>query len=207
MPSVADCRQRAAPSVQHAACLQVALKMSIMSPSCSLWSAAAAAAVCQRQRRRQGQRQRQTRHNKGAARQKITWQIACPKYPVVFRHTPCCILLSWEGWDSQTLHVAAASSLLLLHNVSSDCDDTWVQTSRLLPPDNALIALQRQPVGNQGSYCLGRFLPKRKKRCPNCVLSMSALHFVLSILCPLARLHAASLVILRLLSSALCHGL
>lgn len=57
--------------------------------------------------------------------------------------------------DTETLHVAAAASLLLLHNVSSDCDDTWVQTSRLLPPDNALIALQRQPVGKQGSYCLG----------------------------------------------------
>lgn len=55
---------------------------------------------------------------------------------------------------------------ILLHNLSGDCDcdadcdcdcncDTWVQTSRLLPPDNALIALQRQPVGDQSSYCSG----------------------------------------------------
>lgn len=75
-----------------------------------------------------------------------------------------CPVLSKMSCCSATYSEHSSRCNILLHNLSGDCDadcdcncncDTWVQTSRLLPPDNALIALQRQPVGDQSSYCSG----------------------------------------------------
>lgn len=89
-------------------------------------------------------------------------------------------------------------------DVDCDCNcDTWVQTSRLLPPDNALIALQRQPVGDQSSYCSGLVSACLVQRCDTVSVqfflfaaaswpershiprqSRIELHFFLSALCP-----------------------
>lgn len=77
--------------------------------------------------------------------------LCCPKCPVVLPHTP-------RAQQSLQHFIAQSQWRLRCAGADVDCDcncDTWVQTSRLLPPDNALIALQRQPVGDQSSYCSG----------------------------------------------------
>lgn len=94
--------------------------------------------------------------------------LCCPKCPVVLPHTP-------RAQQSLQHFIAQSQWRLRCAGADVDCDcncDTWVQTSRLLPPDNALIALQRQPVGDQSSYCsgLGSALPAIQFRYSSCSL-------------------------------------